>query len=117
MCGERRAAAGGCDSGDTAFLVVGAILVWKRREDARSRLLLSIGVLLVAGYYRAIVNRADSAHILLVAAVAIPLFLILVLVLPGNEGRGSPASLRLMAVGAVTLVVALTFLQRASPTT
>ncbi len=91
------------------FLLVGAILVWKRREDARSRLLLSIGVLLVA-LYPAIVNRADSAHILPVAAVAIPLFPILVLMLLRERAKGSPASLRLAAVGAVTLVVALTFL-------
>ena len=91
------------------FLIVGATRVWRAREDARSRLLLAIGVLLVT-LSPVIVNRADSAHILPVAAVAVSLFPILVLLFLRERDRGRLTGLKLVAVGALTLFVALTFL-------
>ncbi len=90
------------------FLVVGATRVWRARDDARSRLLLAIGVLLVS-LYPAIFNRADNAHILPVAAVAIPLFSILVLIFVRERGRGRLTGLKFVALGALTLFVTLTF--------
>ena len=65
------------------FLVVGATRVWRTREDARSRLLLAIGVLLVT-LYPVIVNRADTAHILPVAAVA--------MAVPGPRAHARPGT-------------------------
>ncbi len=90
------------------FIVVGGISAWKRSADRRERILLSVGLLLLT-LFPVIVNRADSAHIVPVAAVAIPLFPVLAIVLQSRAG-GRARSITLLATGVLATFTVLAVL-------
>ena len=89
------------------FLVIGAMRM-RREGDISARIVLSVGLLLLT-FYPAIVNRADSAHIVPVAAVAISLFPILALPLLHERGDGRVGSAKRVGIGLLTLFSSLAF--------
>ncbi len=91
------------------LVVVGALGVWRRRVDLRARILLSIGLLLLT-LYPVIANRADSAHIVPVAAVAVSFFLILAVTFVRRHDTGGARTVKLLVIGVAALFVAAAFL-------
>ncbi len=90
------------------FVVIGVMRMRQEESDMRARIDLSIGLVLVT-CYPVIVNRADIAHIVPVAAVAISLFPILALPLLQERGAGRMGSVKGVVIGLVALFSALAF--------